>query len=129
MRLRAGSVGAGDFVPVLSDAVRAPWFFWLALVGPIANLTAAPLPESNAGADCGIAAATAPIPISRKTWRPMMFMIALPAQTALGLGEMQFLRRQVEHGVLVDAGKLISIPSQTLRLAPAKRVRGAVNQN
>jgi hypothetical protein len=117
------------FVTVLSDRVRAPWFFCAALVGPIANLTAAPLPESNAGADCGIAAATAPIPISRKAWRPMMFMIALPAQIALWLGEVQFFRTQVEHGVWVDAGKLISIPSQTLRLAPAERVRGAVNQN
>jgi len=63
------------FVPVLSDAVGWPWFFCAALVGPIANLNAVPFPESNADAGWGITIATAPIPISRSTWRPMMFMM------------------------------------------------------
>jgi hypothetical protein len=63
------------FVPVLSDVVDGLWFFCAALVGPIANLNEAPFPDSNADASCGIAIATAPIPISRSTWRPMMFMM------------------------------------------------------
>lgn len=62
------------FVPVLSDVVDGLWFFCAALVGPIADLNEAPFPVSNADASCGIAIATAPIPISRSTWRPMMFM-------------------------------------------------------
>jgi hypothetical protein len=64
------------FVPVLlSDVFDGLWFFSAALVGPIANLNAAPFSESNADAGCGIAIATALIPISRSAWRPMMFMI------------------------------------------------------
>ena len=43
------------FVPVLSDVVDGVWFFSAALVGPIANLNAAPFSESNAEANCGIA--------------------------------------------------------------------------
>src|ERR1700739_1705602 len=66
---------AVHFVPVLSDVVDGVWFFSAALVGPIANLNAAPFSESNADANCGIAIANAPIPISRSTWRPMMFMM------------------------------------------------------
>ena len=63
------------FVPVLSEVFDGLWFFSAALVGPIANLNAAPFSESNADASCGIAIANAPIPISRSTWRPMMFMM------------------------------------------------------
>jgi hypothetical protein len=66
---------AVHFVPVLSDVFDGLWFFSAALVGPIANLNAAPFSESNADASCGIAIATAPILISRSTWRPMMFMM------------------------------------------------------
>ena len=55
------------FVPVLSDVVDGVWFFSAALVGPIANLNAAPFSESNADASCGIAIATALIPNSRST--------------------------------------------------------------
>jgi hypothetical protein len=47
------------FVPVLSDVVDGVWFFSAALVGPIANLNAAPFSESNADANCGIAIANA----------------------------------------------------------------------
>jgi hypothetical protein len=63
------------FVPVLSEVFDGLWFFSAALVGPIANLNAVPFSESNADASCGIAIANAPIPISRSTWRPMMFMM------------------------------------------------------
>ena len=63
------------FVPVLSEVFDGLWFFSAALVGPIANLNAAPFSESNADASSGIAIANAPIPISRSTWRPMMFMM------------------------------------------------------
>jgi hypothetical protein len=47
------------FVPVLSDGFDGLWFFSAALVGPIANLNAAPFSESNADAGRGIAIATA----------------------------------------------------------------------
>ena len=48
VRLRAGPLGRSAFVPVLSDVVDGVWFFSAALVGPIANLNAAPFSESNA---------------------------------------------------------------------------------
>jgi hypothetical protein len=63
------------FMPVLSDVFDGLWFFCAALVGPIANLNEALFSESNADASCGIANATAPIPINRSKSRPMMFMI------------------------------------------------------
>ena len=42
------------FVPVLSEVFDGLWFFSAALVGPIANLNAAPFSESNADASCGL---------------------------------------------------------------------------
>jgi hypothetical protein len=67
-----------QFATVLPDAVDGPWFFSAALVGPIANLSVAPFPESKADGDCGIAIAITQIPTSRSTWRLMMFMMSLP---------------------------------------------------
>jgi hypothetical protein len=66
-----------QFVAVVSEVVDGPWFFRAALVGPIATLNVAPLPESEANASCGIAIAMTPIPASRSTRRPMMFMTDL----------------------------------------------------
>jgi hypothetical protein len=87
------------FVPVSSDVVDGIWFFSAALVGSIANLNAAPFSESNAEASCGIASATAPIPISRSTWRPMMFMMSVLQKWLCGEANFSFSWTSVKHDV------------------------------
>jgi hypothetical protein len=87
------------FVPVLSDVADGVWFFSAALVGPIANLNAAPFSESNADASCGIAIATAPISIRRSTWRPMMFMMWVSQKWPCGEANSSFSRAPVKHSI------------------------------